>query len=129
MASSFSDILRSKGIISEDQLTEANRIAGESGKMLHEELLRLGYASPGKIMKALAKANGMPFVDLNETEVPEAVIDIVPESVARENAVMPYREDGGRLCVATSDPTDIDTQEKLRFILNRDVEMAIAMRD
>ena len=44
MPSSFSDILLSKGIISEDQLTEANRIAGESGKRLHEELLRLGYA-------------------------------------------------------------------------------------
>ena len=34
-----------------------------------------------------------------------------------------------RLRVATSDPSDIDTQEKLRFILNREVEMAIAMRD
>ena len=129
MASNFTDILRSKKIISEDQLTEANRLAGESGKMLHEELLRLGYASPEKIMKALAKSNGMPFVDLKESEVPETVIDLVPESVARENAVMPYREDGGRLYVATSDPTDIDTQEKLRFILNRDIEMAIAMRD
>ena len=64
MASNFTDILRSKKIISEDQLTEANRLAGESGKMLHEELLRLGYASPDKIMKALAKSNGMPFVDL-----------------------------------------------------------------
>ena len=57
MASNFTDILRSKKIISEDQLTEANRLAGESGKMLHEELLRLGYASPDKIMKALAKSN------------------------------------------------------------------------
>ncbi|MEC8737336.1 MAG: ATPase, T2SS/T4P/T4SS family, partial [Planctomycetota bacterium] len=129
MPSSFSDILLSKGIISEDQLTEANRIAGESGKRLHEELLRLGYAPPNKIMKALAKANGMSFVDLQSTEVAETVIDLVPESVARENAIMPYQEDGGRLRVATSDPSDIDTQEKLRFILNRDVEMAIAMRD
>ena len=41
---------------------------------------------------------------------------------------MPYQEDGGRLRVATSDPSDIDTQEN-SFILNRDVEMSIAMRD
>ncbi len=129
MPSDFSDILLSKGVISEDQLNEANRIAGESGKLLHEELLRLGYAPPNKIMKALAKANGMPFVDLDSTEVSETVIDLVPESVARENAIMPYQEDGARLRVATSDPSDIDTQEKLRFILNREVEMAIAMRD
>ena len=81
MPSSFSDILLSKGIISEDQLNEASRIAGESGKLLHEELLRLGYAPPNKIMKAVAKANGMPFVDLDSTEIAETVIDLVPDIV------------------------------------------------
>ena len=99
MPSSFSDILLSKGIISEDQLNEANRIASDSGKLLHEELLRLGYAAPNKIMKAVAKANGMPFVDLDSTEVAETVIELVPESVARENTIMPYQEDGARVCV------------------------------
>jgi type IV pilus assembly protein PilB len=36
---------------------------------------------------------------------------------------------GNSLRVATSDPGDIETQDKLRFILNRDVEMAIAVRE
>ena len=129
MPDRFSEILVSKGIISQEQLTEATKVAGDSGKKLHEEILRLGYAPPARVMKALAKANRMAFTDLEGMTVPDEVIDLVPESVARENTILPLREEGTMLRVATSDPTDIDTQEKLRFILNREVEMTLAMRD
>jgi type IV pilus assembly protein PilB len=128
MPDRFSEILVSKGIISQEQLTEATKVAGDSGKKLHEEILRLGYAPPARVMKALAKANRMAFTDLEGMTVPDEVIDLVPESVARENTILPLREEGTMLRVATSDPTDIDTQEKLRFILNREVEMTLAMR-
>lgn len=129
MPETLSDILVSKGIISQDQLTEATRIAGESGKMLHEEVLRLGYADPERVMKVVAKVNRMSFINLDGMMIADDVIDLVPESVARENTIIPLDEEGPRLRVATSDPTDIDTQEKLRFILNREVEMTLAMRD
>jgi len=129
MPDRFSEILVNKGIISQEQLTEATRVAGDSGKKLHEEILRLGYAPPARVMKALAKANRMAFTDLEGMTVPDEVIDLVPESVARENTILPLREEGTMLQVATSDPTDIDTQDKLRFILNREVEMTLAMRD
>lgn len=129
MPETLSDILVSKGIISQDQLTEATRIAGESGKMLHEEVLRLGYADPERVMKVVAKVNRMSFINLDGMMIADDVVDLVPESVARENTIIPLDEEGPRLRVATSDPTDIDTQEKLRFILNREVEMTLAMRD
>ena len=54
---------------------------------------------------------------------------MLPESVARENTIFPISESGGALRVATCDPSDLDAQEKLRFILNRDVEMALAVRE
>ena len=59
----------------------------------------------------------------------EEVIDLLPESVARENTIFPLSESGGSLRIATCDPTDMDAQEKLRFILNRDIEMALAVRE
>ena len=129
MPDRFSDILVTKGIISQEQLAEATKVASDSGKRLHEEILRLGYATPERVMKALAKANRMAFTNLDGMRVPDEVIDLIPESVARENTILPLREEGPTLRVATSDPTDIDTQEKLRFILNREVEMTLAMRD
>ena len=53
----------------------------------------------------------------------------MPESVARENAVLPMAEEDGALKVIVSDPLDLDTFEKLRFILNRKIEIALAPRE
>ncbi len=125
----FTTLLVSEGIISADQLAEAMRIAGNSGKKVHDEVVRLGYAPGEKVMRALAKAYRLKFVNLATTEVPEEVIGLLPESVARENTIFPLSESTGSLRIATTDPTDLDTQEKLRFILNREIELAIAPRE
>jgi type IV pilus assembly protein PilB len=125
----FSQLLVSEGIVSADQLAEALRVAGSSGKKMHDEVVRLGYAPPEKVMKALAKVHRLKFVSLSDISVPEEVVQLLPESVARENTIFPLSESGGALRIATCDPTDLDAQEKLRFILNRDVEMALAVRE
>ena len=125
----FSTILVSEGVISAEQLAEASRIASSSGKKVQDEVVRLGYASGDKVMKALAKAYRMPFVDLTGLEVEEDVVGKLPESVARENTIFPLANLGGTLRIATCDPADMDAQEKLRFILNREIEMAIAPRE
>ncbi|MCE9629344.1 MAG: GspE/PulE family protein [Planctomycetia bacterium] len=129
MSNAFPQILVAEGIVSAEQLAEAVRIAGTSGKQVHDEVVRLGYAPGEKVMKALAKAHRLKFVNLADIAVPEEVIDLLPESVARENTIFPLSESGGSLRIATCDPTDMDAQEKLRFILNRDIEMALAVRE
>ena len=125
----FSQILISEGLVSAEQLAEALRMASTSGKKVHDEVVRLGYADAAKVMKVLAKAHRLKFVNLTEISVPEEIVQLLPESVARENTIFPLSESGGTLRIATCDPTDMDAQEKLRFILNREVEMALAVRE
>ena len=125
----FSQILVSEGIVSAEQLAEAVRIAGTSGKKVHDEVVRLGYAPGEKVMRVLAKAHRLKFVNLHEITVPEEIVQLLPESVARENTIFPLSESGGTLRIATCDPSDMDAQEKLRFILNREIEMALAVRE
>ncbi len=52
-------------------------------------------------MKALAKAYRLKFVNLAEIQVPPEAIDLLPESVARENTIFPLAEAGSSLRVAT----------------------------
>ncbi len=125
----FAEILIRKRVISQEQFADAKKISKDSGKSVVEELIRLGYASGDEVMRAMAQEHGMDFVDLNEVVIPPAVVELVPESVARENAVLPLAEDGGTLKVIMSDPLDFDTREKLRFILNRNIEVALAPRE
>jgi uncharacterized protein (TIGR02996 family) len=51
----------------------------------------------------------------------QAVIECMPESVARENLVMLLHMKEQRIFIATADPNNYDTIQKLQFILNRDV--------
>src|SRR6476620_980453 len=80
-------------------------------------------------MRAVAQEHGREYIDLTEVAIPENIIELVPESVARENAILPLAEEDDALKVIVSDPYDIDTVEKLRFILNRRIEIALAPRD
>jgi len=125
----FSEILIRQGILSADQVEEAEHMARQSGMKLQDALVRLGYASGEDVARALAEQHGLQYVNLSEVTVPATVVELVPESVARENAVLPLAEEDGMLRVAASDPDDYDTIEKLRFILNRRIETALAPRD
>ena len=82
----FAEILIRQGVISADQLAEAKRVARTSGKKVHDQLVVLGYATEDEVMRAMAKEHGLDFVDLNEVVIPPSIVELVPESVARENA-------------------------------------------
>jgi type IV pilus assembly protein PilB len=121
----WTEILVRRGVIGPDQLKEAGRIEGgvEAG------LVKLGYADIDDIMKAKAEQHGMPFVELKEIEIPASVIELVPESLARENIVMPLSQESGSIRVIMHDPLDFETIEKLRFVLNREIAVSLAPRD
>jgi uncharacterized protein (TIGR02996 family) len=68
------------------------------------------------------------LVDLAGITVPPNVVEMLPESVARENVIFPlaYRDDV--FLIALSDPGDIDLLQKLQFIMNRGIEPVPAER-
>ena len=80
-------------------------------------------------MRAMAEQHGLDYVNLGEVVIPPSVVELVPESVARENVAIPLAESDGTLTVIVSDPMDYDTFDKLRFILNRQIEIALAPRE
>jgi type IV pilus assembly protein PilB len=125
----YTDILLRKKIVGQDQLIEAETAASAQGLRLQDMLVKLSYATAAEVMSAVAEQHGMQFVDLNELEIPKAVIELVPESVARENIVLPLSLEGNTLKIITADPTNYDTIQKLQFILNKDIVPVLAISD
>ncbi|WP_442511210.1 GspE/PulE family protein [Novipirellula sp. SH528] len=123
----FTDLLLKKGIISLDQLTEAEGVAQTTKADVGDVLVQMEYATPEEVALALAEFHKIPFVDLREERISESVIELIPESVARENTILPFSSDeDGTLRILISDPFDFATVEKLRFILNRKIETALS---
>jgi type IV pilus assembly protein PilB len=121
----WTEILIRRGVIGPDQLKEAQR----AGSAVEESLVKLGYADADDIMKAKAEQHGLPFIELREVEIPPSVIELVPESLARENIVMPLGQGNGTIRVIMHDPLGFETIEKLRFVLNREIEVALAPKE
>src|SRR4051794_118067 len=100
----FTDILIRRQVLSPDQLEEAKSIAQQTGAKLSDTLVKLGYCDANQVMSALAEFHGMQFIDLTEVTIPAAVVELVPESVARENVVLPMSQENGALKIIMSDP-------------------------
>src|SRR5262245_53860949 len=125
----FTDILLKKGVLSSEQLQEAKALQQQTGAKLQDAIVKLKYATVEEVMSAIAEHHGMQFVNLAEVTIPAAVIELVPESIARENVILPLAQDNGSLRIIMSEPNDFDMMTKLQFILNKDIQPVLAPRE
>jgi type IV pilus assembly protein PilB len=71
----------------------------------------------------------MKSIDLRGVKIPPAIIEKVPESIARENVIIPLTEENGILQIVISDPSDYETITKLQFILKKDIQPVLASKE
>lgn len=109
------------GAISSDQLTEARQFATTRGMDVCGALIELHYATHTSVAQGIAAATQTTYISLNQLKIDESILLQLPESVARENHVLPIADGVGALSVVMSNPQDLETIEKLRFILNRNI--------
>ena len=129
MADPLGEYLIKKGVIGPEQLQEAETVSSSRKLKLQDAIIQLGYATGEQLMRCLAEQHDYEYVDLNNVPIPPAIVELVPESVARENAVIPFSEEDGKLRVVVSDPLDFETFDKLQFILNRKVDIALSTKE
>lgn len=129
MAEDYLKQLIKEGVISQDQLEEARDLAASLGISVEDALVRLGYLTADELTQRQASQYGYEFVNLDTIEVPRTVIELVPESVARENVVIPLGIDDDSIRVAVSNAMDYEVLDKLRFILNRDIKIAVSSKE
>ena len=125
----FADILLKKGILEAEQVAEARTLQQQTGAKLQDALVKLGYISQDEIMSAIAEHSGLKSINLTDLTIPPAIIELVPESVARENVVIPLAQEEGVLQVVMSDPSDYETVTKLQFILNKEIQPVLAPKE
>ncbi|MEZ6042478.1 MAG: VIT domain-containing protein [Planctomycetaceae bacterium] len=123
---SFESVCVQRGIVSADQMLEAVEMAGHLGISPSQSLYRLGYAGDQDLMNVLAEISGTDIVDLEGAQIANEVISRLPESLARENRMIPTDASASLVTVAVADPTDLDLQDKIRFVLGCDVRFVAA---
>ena len=121
----YGDILVKNQVISSDQLQESRDVM-KNGGSLQDALLKLEYANPLQVAKAVAEFNHYEFIDLTDIEVPDEAIKLMTAGTARESNVVPISTDGLSVKLAVADPSDFGMIQKLSFIMNKEIVPVVA---
>lgn len=123
------DILQSVGMINGEQARLALRNAEKEDSDVVEILARDTELAKIDIIKALAAQFGMETVSLSGMNIEPDVVAAVPGSVSNRYKVVPISCDENTVTVAISDPFDVETLDSLRYVLKKNVEGVVALKD
>jgi type IV pilus assembly protein PilB len=120
-------ILVDLGYLNEDQLWDVLEEQKQSpGEVIGQVAIRMGLVTDAQVTEALAEQWGMPVVNLEETNIPPKVLELVPETMASIYKIMPISLKDNVLTVAMADPQNMAALDDLRNFLGYDVRGAVS---
>ena len=119
------DVLLRNDLVSESELEEAKAEAAKGGAGLTGALARLGYVKETQLVEFLSRQYGVPSINLEEVEVEEDVIEMIPQDVAERHGIIPIDKHGSTIVVAMTDPSNIYAMDDIKFLTGFDVEAVV----
>ncbi|MCR4909223.1 MAG: Flp pilus assembly complex ATPase component TadA [Lachnospiraceae bacterium] len=123
------DILISHNVVTVEQLDEALKRQKQSGDKLGEVLVRSHMCTEDAIAHALSDQLKIPTVELAGRAIDEAVLNLIPSSMAKKYCAIPYsfsKENANVLYVAMSDPMDMMALDDFSIVTNYQIEPRVA---
>lgn len=122
------DVLVNSGVISIDDLEKGLSRQKGTGRKLGEVLVDEGLVTEENIAKALSNQLQYDMVELQNVEIEEDILKLVPANVLKKYKVLPfeYSQDNMMLRVAMADPMDIAALDDINIITNMQVEPVVA---
>ncbi len=121
-------LLIEEGLLTQDALEKGTAMAAETGRPLGRVLVEENIVGEADLVRTLAKHIGVEFVDLSSLTVDPAAASLIPESLARRYAAIPYAFENDKLLVAMSDPANVLAIDDIRAISGRDVLAKVATK-
>ncbi|MHC5023278.1 MAG: GspE/PulE family protein, partial [Planctomycetota bacterium] len=119
-------ILVEKGLITDDQLSQAIAEQNRTGERLDHVLVRLGFVRSVDVLEAIGQQFAMPIVDLNTIEVKADILETLPAKLVFKQRCVPIERANGTLRVATSDPFELTAFDELRLLTGMAIELVLA---
>jgi general secretion pathway protein E/type IV pilus assembly protein PilB len=117
------------GLVTEEQLGPVRQEADSTGEGVVDTLITKKVITLAQVAQAKAAQFGVEFVNLGEMRLTDEVISAIPRHIAKKYNVVPVSRHDSTVTVAISDPSDLDTLDSLKHLLNLDVVPQVASPD
>lgn len=107
-------ILVKKGFISEKYFDEAVKSAAYLGKKIEDILIFRGLIKEDDLGKLIAEYLKVPYVAIGQYILPEKILNLLPEKLARFYKMVPFEQKDHGFKLAMADPTNFEALEFAR---------------
>lgn len=104
-------ILLKSGFISEKDFDEAAKAAQDLNKPVEDVLIFRGLISENVLGQLAAEYLAVPYCDIGNKVIPLEILDLIPENLAKNYRLVPFKKEGDLLSVAMEDPKNLEAQE------------------
>src|SRR6476661_8228675 len=120
-------LLVARGWITVQQLTRALKNQNVAGGRIGTCLLEMDALTEELLLKGLSEQLGVPSAPADDLRgVPDEVLGLIPEKLARRCRAVPFRVEGGRLDLALMDPRNLSAQDEIAFASGKRVKVYVA---
>lgn len=118
-------ILVDMGALEAEVLEGARREVAHKPVSLLAHLLKKGLVSESAHARALARQYGLPFLELDEYEVDDALFRQFDIRLMRRHNFLPHAMDGRELTILASNPADITLLDDLETQLDKNIHLVV----
>ena len=126
---SAAELLLDKKILTPDQWEKAKLEQQKSGDSIFRVLPRLGFITQEQMVDFISDNTNVPRVELGNLLIDPAIIQLIPEDLARKYLVIPVLKIGNNLTCAMVDAFNIYVQDSLASKTGLAIEPAVATED
>ena len=112
-----------------DEAASIQKKADEGNTSFIDELVKSGPIKSQQLAKFAAETFGHPLLDLDAVDIGNLPADLIDKKLAAETRVLPLGRRGNRLSVAMSDPTDLQSIDRIKFQSEALVDTIIVEHD
>lgn len=127
--SNMGDTLLKMGVITQPQLDEVLKRQKRKGRLLGNLLLEMGFATREDIAKAFSTQHELPYVPLKKAPSSKEALQVIPESVARKNEIIPIRIDSESIEVLIVSPHALEGLNAAGILLGKRILAKITACD
>ena len=104
-------ILIESGLVTPAQFEDSVGEAEEEGKSIESILIEKDLISDSQLGQIEADILGFSYIDLKEQLIPEDILNIIPEGVARKQKIIAFGQDKNDIKLAMNEPDNLEIIE------------------
>jgi len=122
-------LLVSEGLVKADVLKKYVKQAADQSKPLFVLLVQDKLITNEVLTRLLAQVSGVPYVDLSQAIIEQAVLDLLPRDIAEHFMAVPLGEVQNRLAVAMLDANNVQAVDYLANKIGHPIKVYMASEE